>query len=93
MSLDKRTRNLNDRARHAGATGRLTTYEVRTLLSAMFCVYCGHAFADDTEKTVDHVEPLSKGGAHVVENLVVACGGCNQRKADATLDAFVGVGL
>lgn len=31
---------------------------------------------------VDHVKPLSKGGAHVLANLRPACGGCNRSKSD-----------
>ncbi|MBR8839493.1 MAG: HNH endonuclease [Stigonema ocellatum SAG 48.90 = DSM 106950] len=32
--------------------------------------------------TVDHVIPLSKGGANVLENLALACFHCNRRKSD-----------
>lgn len=39
------------------------------------CVYCG---ADAT--TVDHVRPLSRGGAEAECNLVPACGSCNSSK-------------
>lgn len=37
------------------------------------CVYCGGLFED-----IDHVMPLSDGGAHVVENLVPSCRDCNR---------------
>ena len=30
---------------------------------------------------VDHYQPLSKGGKHVVDNLVIACPTCNLRKS------------
>lgn len=44
------------------------------------CAYCdGHA------STVDHVVPRSRGGEHVWENVVAACGRCNNRKAHHTL--------
>jgi len=44
------------------------------------CAYCGgHA------STVDHVLPRSRGGEHVWENVVAACGRCNNRKAHHTL--------
>jgi 5-methylcytosine-specific restriction endonuclease McrA len=44
------------------------------------CAYCeGHA------TTVDHVLPRSRGGEHVWENVVAACGRCNNRKAHHTL--------
>lgn len=47
------------------------------------CQYCArrvgqHAF------TYDHVVPQSQGGPTTWENVVVACGPCNQRKANRT---------
>jgi len=45
-------------------------------LVASACAYCG-----TTENlTLDHVLPLSRGGAHRIENLVAACKPCNSRK-------------
>ncbi|MFC3859291.1 HNH endonuclease [Deinococcus antarcticus] len=35
---------------------------------------------------VDHVVPLSNGGLHVLENLVIACQPCNRAKGDLSLD-------
>lgn len=29
---------------------------------------------------IDHYEPLSRGGAHTISNLVVSCSNCNLRK-------------
>lgn len=45
------------------------------------CAYCGKK-----GDTVDHVVPRSRGGEHVWENVVAACGPCNGRKADRMLD-------
>ena len=42
-------------------------------------------FAD----TLDHVTPLSKGGAHVIENLVPACRPCNSSKGDKLLADWI----
>ncbi|WP_433610514.1 HNH endonuclease [Prescottella agglutinans] len=44
------------------------------------CAYCGTLGA----RTVDHVQPRSRGGADSYGNLVAACAACNQRKADRT---------
>lgn len=41
------------------------------------CWMCGGAF-----EHVDHVKPLSKGGAHVLSNLRPACAYCNLSKND-----------
>ena len=40
------------------------------------CAYCG----DDTDLTIDHVVPRSKGGADFTRNVVCCCKACNQDK-------------
>lgn len=42
------------------------------------CYWCGRKCAEDYH--VDHYQPLSKGGQHVVANLVIACPPCNLKK-------------
>lgn len=45
------------------------------------CVYCG-----STERLAcDHIHPLSRGGASVLENLTTACTACNSAKGAKTL--------
>lgn len=41
------------------------------------CVYCGKK---PLRLTMDHITPLSKGGAHTKHNVVPACRSCNSRK-------------
>lgn len=36
----------------------------------------------------DHIQPLSKGGAHSIENLCISCAPCNMSKGAASLDAW-----
>jgi 5-methylcytosine-specific restriction endonuclease McrA len=45
------------------------------------CVYCGSAL-DLESATLDHVQPLARGGSHTPGNVVAACGPCNRRKGD-----------
>lgn len=45
---------------------------------AKVCWYCDAACPDDYH--VDHLYPLSKGGAHAESNWVIACPACNMRK-------------
>ena len=45
------------------------------------CQYCNTRYAE-SELTIDHVIPRSKGGATTWDNVVAACIGCNQRKSD-----------
>lgn len=50
------------------------------------CAYCGR---DDLPLTRDHVQPLSRGGRHAVDNIVPACKPCNSAKRDRTADEFL----
>lgn len=44
------------------------------------CIYCGGPF-----EHVDHLIPLSRGGAHAIQNLVPSCAHCNISKGDRYL--------
>lgn len=48
------------------------------------CQYCGRRCTSD-HLSVDHVVPRSRGGSTTWENCVLACVGCNARKADRTV--------
>lgn len=60
--------------------GGMTGGETKAWFDAQkkVCHWCGANCAD--LPTIDHVAPLSKGGEHVVRNLVIACKPCNSRK-------------
>ena len=47
------------------------------------CQYCGSQPGSE-ELTIDHVLPRAQGGTSSWENCVLACIGCNKRKADRT---------
>ena len=47
------------------------------------CLYCGRSFHRST-LTRDHVQPVSKGGLDLWENVVTACIHCNSRKGNRT---------
>lgn len=49
------------------------------------CQYCEERFPSKL-LTLDHVIPLSKGGTHTWENVVAACGPCNNKKGGRTPD-------
>ncbi len=55
------------------------------------CYYCGE---NTPTKTChfDHIVPISKGGAHSVENLCATCPTCNLSKHDKPIDAWIRVG-
>lgn len=48
-------------------------------LREVLCHWCKQAFAPDACHA-DHVIPLSRGGAHGLSNLVIACAACNVKK-------------
>lgn len=39
--------------------------------------------------SIDHKQPLSRGGSNKLENMVLACYICNIRKGDSTYEAFI----
>ncbi len=49
------------------------------------CQYCGVQPSPD-ELTIDHIVPRAQGGLSSWTNCVLACVGCNHRKADRTPD-------
>lgn len=49
------------------------------------CQYCG-AKAPEVRLHVEHIKPISKGGASEESNLIVACADCNLGKSDSLLD-------
>ena len=57
--------------------------------SKVRCYLCGKLIPKG-HRHVDHIQPLSKGGAHRPSNLAVACDKCNLSK-NAKLPAKVGV--
>jgi len=46
------------------------------------CQFCGTYIEYESDCTIDHVIPKSRGGKSTFENCVTACKPCNHRKAD-----------
>jgi 5-methylcytosine-specific restriction endonuclease McrA len=82
----RRTISQRRRAREMGAAGNYTTREWFALLEyyERRCGYCG----DSGVLQADHRVPLSRGGAHKIENIIPACGPCNREKATMTEGEF-----
>ncbi|MCU0939779.1 MAG: HNH endonuclease [Burkholderiaceae bacterium] len=47
------------------------------------CAYCGGLFAE-SDLTVEHIQPVSRGGRQTWTNVVTACRSCNTRKGNRT---------
>lgn len=79
------------RARKRNAGGRVTAQEWQTrLIEFNFC--CAYCLRPSGDLTQDHMQPLIKGGAHNIENIVPACRSCNSRKKDRDLLHIVSLG-
>ena len=48
------------------------------------CAYCG----DGGDMQIEHVEPISKGGAHDIGNIVPACCRCNTNKRNHEMEEW-----
>jgi hypothetical protein len=66
------------------ADGTVTKQVVRALITQKDCAWCGCAINKDN-RHIDHITPISKGGAHAENNLVAACADCNKAKASKLL--------
>lgn len=51
------------------------------------CAYCGCTLTD-TNRTIDHIISVLRGGADLIDNLCLACQSCNSRKGHMTADEF-----
>ena len=49
----------------------------------LICTYCGTYCAHNYH--IDHIEPLSKGGTHTINNFTIACPSCNSSKSSKHL--------
>lgn len=71
------------------ADGSLTIEVLKQLFAdAKDCPYCGVTMKS-REKTLDHINPISRGGVHSLSNVVVCCRRCNSLKRDLGLVPFL----
>lgn len=73
-------KNTNKSRRRASTSEGMTGAELLAWKAAQpkVCYWCSKPCPKKYH--VDHYSPLSKGGAHAAENLVIACSTCNLRK-------------
>lgn len=72
------------KTRERGAAFSAEATEYVDILANDPCSYCG-GLAD----TVDHIDPIARGGDSSVGNLTAACARCNSRKKDRPLLVFL----
>ena len=72
------------RGRHRSPNGRNQVGLSKHRLFARdrhVCAYCG-AHCGESDLTVEHIVPVSRGGRHEWTNVVTACRSCNTRKGN-----------
>ena len=60
---------------------------ISALYAQEICAYCKQQIAR-SKRSIDHVIPLCRGGAHSLDNLVMACISCNSSKRNKTGEEF-----
>lgn len=82
----RRVYDANRRARRLGLVADLTLEQWLAKLAAYEneCAYCTEPY-----ETIDHVQPLCRGGGSTIENVVPACHDCNRRKGMSTVRSGV----
>lgn len=72
--------------REKNAEGHHTLADIKKIKEAWDnkCAYCREKPAE----TIDHVEPLTKGGTNDPRNLVAACFSCNSKKGNKNIWAW-----
>lgn len=70
-------------AKHAASAGdpsRIVLLYKQAREQKRICCYICGAEIPIGERHVDHIVPLSRGGAHAASNMAIACSECNLRK-------------
>lgn len=88
----KRKYNLYMRAINRARQRKISSGQTREIsewiaASEKTCFYCKVDCQDDFH--VDHFYPLSRGGGHCLENLVIACATCNLKKSNKCPHEFI----
>lgn len=75
------------RAKRDGVALDYTLADVRRLLeSSPCCTYCGLPLSFSA--SLDHRQPIARGGKHALENLSITCNRCNRLKSILTDSEF-----
>lgn len=53
------------------------------------CAYCGTPEHQSAELEIEHIVPISKGGPHLLSNIVPACARCNDSKGSKDVETWM----
>jgi 5-methylcytosine-specific restriction endonuclease McrA len=82
-------RNERRKRQQTADDGTLTSRTLQALtMWQSHCPYCGDAMPLRC-RSLDHVIPLARGGAHSADNVVICCVTCNKRKHTRTAEEYV----
>lgn len=54
------------------------------------CAYCGKPFSGLSDKSIEHIVPLSKGGDNTISNICIVHRSCNSKKGDRSVSEVFG---
>lgn len=85
-----RASNSKRRAQKRAAICNVSSEEIRMLKEEYnyCCAYCSSQTNENNPLHIDHMIPLSKGGQHIIENLLPACRDCNLKKFNMGWDEW-----
>lgn len=88
----RRANTLTRIARKKAAEGKYTGEDIKRMFDEQEerCAYCGIRIFWNIPKDfhVDHIRPLTRGGANWPDNLCLACASCNQSKNDMLVEEW-----
>lgn len=74
---------------HRAVSDKTVTSElIEQLYNQSNCTYCAE-LTESSQRVIDHIQPLSKGGQHSSINLAMCCRRCNNKKKDLPLHEFI----
>lgn len=77
----------NMKRRSAIKNGDVSIKQLENLIaSSKHCHYCNSEIEDFE---IDHKVPVSKGGKHTIDNLVISCKDCNRKKSNMDYNVFL----
>jgi 5-methylcytosine-specific restriction endonuclease McrA len=84
------TQNRRYKKKYNTNPGDILTKEQIEYLAEVYthCAYCNTELTSDNTH-IDHIHPLSKGGSHSIDNVVLACKECNIKKKAKPLDQWL----
>lgn len=68
-----------------GNVAQIAAWEIAWRRSKLVTCYWCKRRVSGKKAHMDHINPLSKGGAHSIENLCISCQPCNSRKHSTVL--------